>query len=57
MTLKRKVVVSIFGETLKKVPLFGLLQAEDETFLLEVWIPLLMPIPVSVPIPIPIRII
>ena len=36
MELKRKIVTNIFGESLSKVPLFRLLQAEDESFLVEV---------------------
>ena len=36
MELKRKIVTNIFGEPLSKVPLFELLQAEDESFLVEV---------------------
>jgi hypothetical protein len=37
MTLKRKLVLVIFGDALQKIPLFRLLSLQDETFLVEVY--------------------
>jgi hypothetical protein len=35
--MQAELVTIVFGEVLSKVPIFELLRAEDENFLMEVW--------------------